>query len=48
MGAPMPIPLSEILAYCDLYRIHDLDERHEIVTFIQAMDRTYLDRARKE
>ena len=48
MGGPGPIPLSEILAYCDIYRIEDLDERDELVTFVRAMDQAYLEHVTKD
>lgn len=39
--ATNPIPLSEMLAYCDLYGL-DGDERHDFVYLIQSLDREYL------
>jgi len=37
------IPLSEIMACCDLFGITDIDDRVEFVTIIQAMDSAFLD-----
>lgn len=46
-----PIPLSEILAYCDLYEIEG-ESRHDFAYLIQAMDREYMkwieDQAKKK
>ena len=41
--APGSIPLSEILAYCDLVGISGQDDRLEFVEIIQSMDRVVLD-----
>ena len=43
MGGALPIPISEILAYCILYEIDDLEERNEYVAIIQALDQAYLE-----
>ena len=37
-----PIPLSEVLAYFEAFAIDDLDEREELLTLIQQLDREYL------
>jgi hypothetical protein len=34
-----PIPLTEILAYCELY---DIEDRDELVRFVRAMDDEFL------
>ena len=41
MGIGM-IPLSEMVAYCDLYAITDLDERDRFVTMMKALDEAYV------
>lgn len=40
MGSPVNIPLSEILAYLELFRIEH--GRDDFVFMIQGMDATYL------
>ncbi|WP_298983488.1 hypothetical protein [uncultured Roseibium sp.] len=41
-GAPQPIPLSEILAYCQMFEINDLEERREFAEFIIEMDTVFI------
>lgn len=41
-GQPVPIPLSEILSYCQLFYIDSLTEREQLVKVVQALDNTYL------
>lgn len=41
-GQPIPIPLSEILSYCQLFYIDSLLEREQLVRVVQALDNTYL------
>ncbi len=43
LEGPRTIPLSEIEAYCALFRISDLEDREELVTIIRAVDLAYLD-----
>jgi hypothetical protein len=38
MSAPQPIPLSEILAYCEYHQIDDVDERDEFLYHVQKLD----------
>lgn len=45
MGGPMPIPVSEITAWCSLRKIEDVDERMELLSHIRAMDGEYLNHA---
>lgn len=42
MGGPLPIAVSEILAYCQFLGIEDLDERADLMQLIQALDEVYL------
>ena len=37
------IPISEILAFLQLYEITDLEEKDEYVMIIQALDSTFLE-----
>lgn len=39
-----PIPLSEIVAYCEMFQVDDMDERERFVTMIRALDAAYLKR----
>ena len=41
-GGVGPIPLSEMKAYMELFRINDLDERDRFVRMIKALDRVYI------
>ncbi len=45
MAGPLPIPVSEILAYCNLFQIVKLDERERIFRYINCLDNAYLDHA---
>lgn len=42
MGSPLAIPLSELKAYCDLYEVDDLQDRHDLVKIIQACDAAWM------
>lgn len=37
-GMPMPIPISEIAAYCDLFCIDGLELRQRIFLMVRAQD----------
>ncbi|WP_244388284.1 phage tail assembly chaperone [Pyramidobacter piscolens] len=41
------IPVSEVLAYCDLMKIGDVEERSDILYLIQAMDNVFLSEINK-
>ena len=43
MGGPLPIPVSEILAYCDLFYIAELNARERLFKYLKRLDNTYLD-----
>lgn len=38
-----PIPMSEIFAYLDGSRLHDLDDRETILNFTQSLDQHFRD-----
>jgi len=42
MSSPQPIQMGEILAYCELTRMDDPDERDDFLHHVQAMDRVFL------
>ena len=46
-GDPLPVPISEVLAYCDMFHIDGLDEREKLLHMVRAMDRAFLDVIRK-
>jgi len=42
MGGVAPIPLSEILAYMQIFRIQDMDERTRFIKMIRALDSKFM------
>lgn len=40
-GNPMPIPVSEIKSYCEMFYINRLEERTVLMRLVQEMDQTY-------
>lgn len=42
MGGPLPIAISEILAWADYNRITDDDDRDRLLTLIKSMDNEWL------
>jgi hypothetical protein len=40
---PQPIPVSEVLAYCEFLNITDQFERQAILRIMQAMDSAYIE-----
>ena len=42
MGGALPIPVSEILAYCELFYIAQLDERARLFRYVNRLDGAYL------
>lgn len=42
MAGALPIPASEILAYCSLYQIAELNERDRIFRYVTRLDETFL------
>jgi hypothetical protein len=43
MGGAMPIPVSEILAFCNLFYIAQLNERERIFRYVNSLDNAYLE-----
>jgi hypothetical protein len=44
-NGPQPISLSEIEAYC---RLNDIEDRSDLIQYIQLMDSAYIDHAREK
>lgn len=42
MGGSGPIPVSEVLAYCQLINMDDIDDRLMLLGFISKMDSVWL------
>lgn len=42
-GGALPIPVTEILAYCELFYIAQLEERTRLFRYINRLDDAYLD-----
>lgn len=42
MAGALPIPVNQILAYCDLYQIAELNERDRIFRYVNRLDEAYL------
>lgn len=40
-GQPLPLPVSEILAYCEMYGIQNLDARQRISMMVRAQDAAF-------
>lgn len=43
-----PIPISEIKALADYYQLRNLDDRENLLTFVQALDTAYLNQLREK
>jgi hypothetical protein len=43
MAGPLPIKVSEILAYCTLFEIRHVEERAQLFDHIANLDDAYLD-----
>lgn len=43
MAGALPIPISEILAYCELFKIDDVDHRELLTDRITFLDGVYLE-----
>lgn len=48
MGSALPIPVTEIKAYCDMFDITLLDDRSRFLKYIRSMDNAYLELSQKE
>lgn len=42
-GQPLPIPISELVSYCEMFGIKQLSERQTFFRVIRALDRAYVD-----
>lgn len=42
------IPLTELLAYMEMFAIQHEDERRELIRYVQALDRVFLEHVRTE
>lgn len=42
MSGALPIPMTELLAYCTLKRVDDPDDIDDLIYFIREMDAAYL------
>jgi hypothetical protein len=40
---PQPIPISEVLAYCEMMRIRDLDMRQAVLQIVQTLDGKFVE-----
>ena len=47
MGGMLPIVFSEIVKWLDEYQIYSPDSRDKLIYFVQAMDESFLEHARK-
>jgi len=41
-GTPLPIPVSEIVSYCELFRVDSLVEREELFRAVRVLDRQFV------
>lgn len=48
MGGPLPVPISEILAYCHLFYITNVDEREQLLRYVVSIDNAYLEHAAEQ
>jgi hypothetical protein len=44
----LPIPISVIRDYCELFYITSIEQRDRIFRYVSAMDNTYLERVSKK
>lgn len=42
-GSPLPIPISEIRAYCEFFGIETLREKERLFRLVRAQDRAYIE-----
>lgn len=40
---PQPIPVSEVLAYCEMMRLRDLDLRQAVLQIVQTLDGKFVE-----
>lgn len=43
MGGALAIPVTEILAYCELYYIAQLTDRDRLFRYVRSIDSAYLE-----
>ena len=43
MAGPLPLKLSEIVAYCELFQIRSVTERERLFDIITSLDDVYLE-----
>jgi len=43
MGGSLPIPLSEIRGYCEMFYITNLEERDRLTRYVNCLDNAYLE-----
>jgi len=43
MGGGLPIPLSEIRGYCEMFYITNLEERDRLTRYVNCLDNAYLE-----
>lgn len=48
MSGPGPIPVSEVLAYCQLYGIDDVQDRADLLAVIRTLDGFFLEEHRRQ
>lgn len=48
MGGPGPIPISEVLAYCQYYEIAGVEERAEFFSIMKSLDNVFLEEQSKK
>ena len=41
-GQPVCIPVSEVLAYCEMYYVHSVTEREVLARMVRVLDGAYL------
>ena len=46
-NGPNPIPMTELLAYCKMKYIDDVETREDYIYYVSALDETYIDWYRK-
>jgi hypothetical protein len=46
-GHPLPIPISEMFAFCQMFFVCTYEEREQFVYFIQGLDSAYLTQVAK-
>lgn len=48
MASAQPILVSEVLSYCELTGIWDLEDREELLYFVQFLDKIFLQEMEKK